>query len=364
VLLLLFEQSPGHGNAGGGSVQDNPADALYVAGMAFRHSRPHSYCVAAVLSLFSALGGCATSTGAGAGAAAAPRLRSAPDDSDPIGVIPAGPETLLDVDVAQLRGSPWSRGLLLSATGDDRAAKTAARGFDDVADVDRAVFAVSEGETGPATLMVAQGRFDPQRLASALGSAFTAGVWRGSRVWEQGDHALALLTARTLLTGSPSAVRAAIDCAWGMLPDVRGAGVGELQRALDVERGHPAMTVIVAVTEPMRQRVGGEIDLPAGLERVGARLDLATALDLELLGLLATERDATAAAHNLELTVRDLRARRALKVFGLTAIFDEVTLRAEGKRVHGHLRLAGEKRDDLAAKIGFVLDTIVRARRK
>lgn len=325
---------------------------------------PHPYGVAAALLLFSA---CATSgsDAAGGGAAGAgPAVRSAPDDSDLVGVVPAGPETVLDVDIAQLRASPWSRALVASAGADDRAAKTAAQGFDDVGDVDRVVFAVSEGEAEPSTLMVARGRFDADRIGSARGGAWTAGVWRGSRIWERDAQAVALLTARTYLSGTTAAVREAIDCAWGLTPDVRRADVVALERVLEVERGHPAVTAIVNVTEPMRRRVGGEIDLPPGLERVGVRLDLERALDLTLVEILGTEREAQAAAHNLEATLVDLRSRRALTVFGLAPIFESATVRAEGPRVRGQLHLPEGQREDLAAKISFVLEAIVRARSK
>jgi hypothetical protein len=291
--------------------------------------------------------------------------RSAPDDSDPVGVVPAGPETVLDANMAALRASPWSRALVMSTAAEERAARAAAQGFDEVADVDRVVFAVTEGAAGPTTLMVAQGRFDERRLAGALGAPWKAGAWRGSRLWEQGDRAVALLTARTLISGAPAAVRAAIDCAWGIVPDARGAaGMAELRRALDGDRAAATVTAIVAVTEPMRRRIGGEVELPPGLQRVAVRLDLGQALELELLALLATPRDAAAAAHNLDVLLRDLRARPALNAFGLAAVFDGVSLRTEGARVRGRLNLPEDRREDLSAKIGFVVDTIVRARGK
>jgi hypothetical protein len=147
--------------------------------------------------------------------AAAAVPRSAPDDDDLLGVIPEGAETVIEVDVAQLRTSAWSQ-RLVAVRDDERVARTAAQGFDEIVDVDRAVFAVSEaavsapGVVGapdreaaaasPTTLTVVRGRFDTAQLGRAH-DGWTATSWRGSRVWQQGDRALALLTARTLVLG-------------------------------------------------------------------------------------------------------------------------------------------------------------------
>jgi hypothetical protein len=323
-------------------------------------SAPYGLRLALAAALLS--GGCATAE-SGSPLPAAPTLRSGPDDSELLGVIAAGPETVLEVDMAQIRSSPWSRSLVSAMAADERAAKIAAQGFDEVADVDRVIFAVTEGEGGPTTLMVARGRFDEARVGRAFGEAGRSS-WRGSPLWKRGDRAIALLTGRTLISGTPAAVRAAIDCAWGVVPDVRGAALVQLRRALETERGQPGVTATVTVGEAMRARIGAELPVPPGLKQVGVRLDLGGPMDLELVELLGNEREAAAAAHNLEITVRELRSRRALRVFGLAPIFDSATVRAEGTRVRGHLHLPEERRDDLAAKIAFVIETIVRARAK
>jgi hypothetical protein len=319
---------------------------------------------AAMLSL---LVGCATeelaagpsSTTPGSPTARAPRV--APDDGDLLGVVPAGTETVIEVDVAQLRASNWSS-RLVAIPDDERAAKTAAQGFDEIGDVDRAVFAVSEAAGGPATLIVVQGRFDAGRLARAMADesnpASGASHWRGSRIWTKGDQATALLTARTLIRGEPISVRAAIDCAWGLAPDVRGTGVGEQGRELHAAGERPALIAASMVTEAMRKRVEGQIELPVGLERAGARLDLGAALEIELVGRLTTPREAEATAHNLEATVRALRARRALAIFGLTPFLERLTVVAQGRQVRARLTLPEDRREDLASKLAFVLETI------
>ncbi len=308
--------------------------------------------------LLALLAGCATEDfAAPPPATAATAARSAPDDSELAGIVPDGAETVIELDVAQLRTSDWSQ-RLVAVSDAERTAKTDAQGFDEISDVDRAMFAVNEAAGKTTTLTIARGRFDGARLARAL-SAWTPGDWRGSRLWERGDEAVALLTARTLIRGEPAAVRTAIDCAWGLAPDVRRSGVGELRRELLSDGDHaPAVVAATLVTQAMRKRVAGEVDLPVGLERAGARLDLGGSLQLMLFGLLATPREAADMGHNLEVTVRDLRARRALAVFGLSAFLRDVTVVPQGRSLRARLTLPEDQREDLATKIAFVLETI------
>jgi len=310
---------------------------------------------------FALLAGCATedftapapATPATASAAA----RTAPDDSDLAGIVPDGAETVIELDVAQLRTSAWSQ-RLVAVTDSERAARTDAHGFDEITDVDRAVFAVNETAGNTTTLTITRGRFEEARLGRAL-AGWVPASWRGSRIWQHGNEAVTLLTARTLIRGEPAAVRNAIDCAWGLAPDVRRSAVGELRRELLSGGDHPPAVLAAAlVTEAMRKRVASEVELPVGLERAGARLDLGGPLQLEVFGLLATPGEAAAMAHNLDVTVRDLRARRALAVFGLSAFLRDVTVVPQGRSLRARLTLPEAQREDLATKLAFVLEAI------
>lgn len=313
-----------------------------------------------VIGALALLAGCATedfTAPAPATAATAAAARSAPDDNELAGIVPDGAESVIELDLAQLRTSPWSQ-QLVGGSDAERAAKTETQGFDEIVDVDRALFAVTDAAGKTTTLTIARGRFDEARLTRALGS-WTPGVWRGSRLWQHGDEAVALLTARTLIRGEPAAVRTAIDCAWGLAPDVRRSGVGELRRELLSDGDHPpAVVAATLVTEAMRKRVASEVELPVGLQRAGARLDLGGPLQLELFGLLATPGESAAMAHNLDVTVRDLRARRALAVFGLSAFLRDVTVVPQGRSLRARLTLPEDQREDLATKLAFVLEAI------
>jgi len=321
---------------------------------------PAAWSAVAVISAASLAAGCASVEAPPADNPASvehPAPRAAPDDGDLVGLVPDGAETLLEVDVAALRASPWSRGLVARPDA-ERAARAAQQGFDEIGDVDRALFAVSEASAGPATLLVAQGRFDPGRLAAALGAGWVPSTWRGSPLWTRGAEALALLTPRTLLRGEPAAVRAAIDCAWGLAADARRSAVGELRRELAAPGERAALVAASVVTEAMRRRVANEFVLPAGLTRVGARLDLGAALRLDLFGLVATPREAAETARNLQLTLRDLRARRALAAFGITPFLSAVAVAPQGRQVRLQLVLPEDQREDLAARLTAIIDAI------
>lgn len=311
-----------------------------------------------------ALSACATGGFEGGGSHPAP-ARSQPDDRDLVGLVPAGPETVLEVDLAQLRDSPWSRSLVNARTDEDRRARQSTLGYDEIADVDKMVFAVTEEATGPVVMTVAQGRF----VAAAVGKAFASthpgaviDSWRGSTLWRAGDEAAALLTARTLVSGRLAAVRAAVDCGFALQPDARGGPLGPLRRALEPERGRPALLATVLVTDAIRQRVGDSFQLPDGLRNAGGRLDLGASLDVSVLALLDRPQEAEAAARQAQLYLGELRGRTLLRVFGLGALLDGASFQADGARVRGALHIPDSARDDLAQKITVIVETLKRAR--
>ncbi|HVR62610.1 MAG TPA: hypothetical protein VMU50_11955 [Polyangia bacterium] len=313
-----------------------------------------------------ALLSCATAeSGSGGGGGGPQAPRSQPDDRDLVALVPAGPETVLEVDLAQLRDSPWSRGLLGARTEEDRRVRATALGYDEIADVDRMVFAVTEDAAGPVVLTVSQGRFVAAAIGKGFASAHPGAVadsWRGSTLWRAGDDAAALLTARTLVAGRLDAVRASIDCGFGLSPDARGGALGTLRRALDPERGRPALLGAVLVTDAVRQRVGDAFQLPEGVRSVGARLDLGGSMDVTLLAMLDRPQQAEAAAGQAQMFLGELRGRTILRVFGLAPLLDGASFQAEGARLRGSLHVPDSARDDLSQKLGIILDTLKRAR--
>jgi len=180
---------------------------------------------------------------------------------------------------------------------------------------------------------------------------------------EQAGRAVALVTPRTLVQGPPAAVRGAIDAAWRVVPDARGGPLGEVRRALDADRSVPAVALALAVTDDVRARAAGVVEVPPGLRRLGARLDLGRDLDLEVRAFLDDAATADAAADTWRGALRDLARQRMLRILGLGPLVDGAQVKAVGARVHARLHVGDENREALAERLLFILQTIARERR-
>jgi hypothetical protein len=320
--------------------------------------------VVAVATCAAALGlGCAETSGRHAQPAAS--ARAAADDGDLWNLVPAATDALADVNLAALRASPWSRSLVTGELGGEREARRQAFGFDVFTEADRMVVTGHDADGASHSLTLARGRFDAARVGAAFLAASpgaTAGQWRDSPLWEGGGHAVALVTPRTLAQGEPDAVRAAVDAAWGIAPDARGGPLGELRRSLDADRNPPALFFAAAVTDAMRGRAAGTLDIPPELHRVGGRLDLGEDLDLDGAALFDDAHSARTSASIWGSAVRTAARQPMLSLLGLGPVVDALTLSAEGTRVHARLHVAGDKREALAEKIEMVLQLVARAR--
>jgi hypothetical protein len=319
---------------------------------------------AVALALASVLGAgaCAETTG-GARAGAGPR--GAADDSDLWNLAPATADVLVDVDLGLLRASPWSSSLLAGDIGGEREERRRAFGYDVFGDGERLLVVATEVAGVPHNLTVARGRFD----AGQVGAAFTAATpgatatrWRDSPLWVGSGRAVALVTPRTLVEGAPDEVRAAVDAAWGIVPDARGGPLGELRRTLEADRNPPAVFLALTVTDGMRARAAGFLDLPRELKRGAARLNLGADVDADAVALFDDGHAAAATASAWGLAARVFARQRMLVLLGLAPIFEGLTLGAEGSRVHAHLHIPAEKREGLADKLLAVLQLVANAR--
>ena len=318
---------------------------------------------ALVAALFGAA--CADSGALRSPATPAPGPRTAADDSDPWNLVPAAADAIADVDLVALRASPWSSALVQGELGGDRDARTREFGYDVFSDADRLLFVTIESAAASRMLGVARGRFDSQRIAAAFAAAnpgATTADWRGSAVFQSQDSAVALVTPRTIAQGHPDSVRAAIDAAWGIVPDARGGRLGELRRALDGERGTPAASIAVMVNDGMRARAAGLLAIPAGLRQVAARLDLGSDLDLDGVAVFETSHDAAVAASTWRETARTVGRQPMVALLGLRAVFDGLSLTPEGSRVHARIHIPANQREGLAEKLLGLLRLIARGR--
>ncbi|MES1164601.1 MAG: hypothetical protein ABUR63_02485 [Verrucomicrobiota bacterium] len=286
------------------------------------------------------------------------------DDSDPPALIPAGVQTVIDVDMAAVRGSKWAAPLIDAADPRARSAQVDALGYDDVADVDRIVYAVTAAGADAPTLVIAQGRFQMARVEDAFRARWPAAVvdrWRGIPVLTSGENAWAGLTPRTFVSGAPAAVRATIDRAFGVGADIEAdAALGPVRRALRSEGGaaRPAMLAMVVVSDAVRARAGDFVPLPRELRQVGVRVDLGQALGLQALGFLEDREAAAALGRRLSALLGDPATRLGLRALGLGALLAETRVTVEGARVRVRAAVPDEQRAELTAAVSALIKAV------
>ena len=296
--------------------------------------------------------------------------RSAADDSDLWNLAPASADVLAEVDLAALRASPWSHALTESALSGQREEGRRLFGYDIFSESERLLAVMTEAGGAPRSLTIVRGTFDPARVGAAFIAArpgATEGRWRDSPLWQEteggeGGQAVALVTPRTLVQGEANQVRAAIDAAWGIVPDARTVPLGALRRSLDADHQGPAAFIALNVTEGMRARAAGVAELPPGLAICAARVDLADDLNLDLVGVMDNAQDAAAAMVAGNVAVRQYAQNPMVRMLGLGPILQAVVLTAEGTRVHGHLRVPAERREGLSDKLLAILQMVAASR--
>jgi len=305
--------------------------------------------------------GCAATTGA-----VQPRgPRTSADDTDMWNVVPGDTDALADVDLAALRASPWSRSLMQGDLDGERETRRRRFGYDVFTEAERMLLSGNESTGQQSTLTIARGRFEIDRIATAFQGATPGAAtteWRGSPLIEGQGRAVALVTSRTIAHGDGPRVRAAVDAAWGVVPDVGGGPLGELRRALDADKNPPAVTLALSVTDGMRARAAGVLVVPDGLRRLGARLDLGEDLNLEGLALFDSGGNAATAASIWNETARGYARQRMIVLLGLAPVFDGLSVAAEGSRVHVRLHIPADKREGLADKLLAFLQLVAKTR--
>jgi hypothetical protein len=303
-------------------------------------------------------------------AAVAAVARTAVDDDDLWALAPAEAELLVWADMAQLRESTWTKAALYKAAPEERAARSRSRGFDEVDDVDRLLYATVPLLREGGSILIAQGRMDRERLSEAFRrqhSQTTASDYRGAGVLAEGEEAIAFLSKRTVVSGPLVAVRATIDCGLGLARSVASeAWLSALQAVLREGRGPsrrlPAVAAALRVSPTMRAQLEAEMGEGGTLEQVGARLDLGRDLDVAMVGLVSTHQQAMDLAARLSAALREQRNRPLVLVLGLQSILDGVRLGAQGNRMEGRLSIPEEQRAEIVDRMALVAEQIARRR--
>jgi len=273
---------------------------------------------------------------------------------------------VLWADMAKLRVSPWTRDSFQKVAGDKRAVDPA---FDQIRDVDRLVFAKVPALRDGASVLVAQGKIDRDQMAKAFTQGQGAGersVYRGADVLLRGEEALAFVGKRTVVSGPTIAVRAAIDCNFGVARVIESEAWFQRMRA-ELLRGKDAASLVTALyvhLQPAtREALMREMGEGGSLEDFGARIDLGEDLDIGAVGAVRTEAEARDLAGRLAERIRDARVRPIVAAFGFASVLDSVQLRAKENRVYGSVHVSQKERVEIAERMAAVADMMAKMRK-
>jgi hypothetical protein len=297
-------------------------------------------------------------------------VRTAVDDEDLWTLAPAEAEVLIWADMAQLRESEWTKSTVTKTATDERAARAEVRGFDEVADVDRLLYATVPPLREGANILIAQGRMDRERMTHAFRTQHpntAASDYRGVGVLVEGEDAIAFLTKRTVASGPLVAVRAAIDCGFGLARSAANESwlsnmQGMLREGRGSSRQSPAMAAAVRLSPTMRSQLEAEMGEGETLEQVGARLDLGKNLEVGLIGLVSTHQQALDLVARLSATLREQRNRPIIFILGLQPVLDSVRLSTHENRVEAALRIPEDQRAEIADRMALVAEQLARRR--
>jgi hypothetical protein len=294
-----------------------------------------------------------------------------PVDGDLLALVPAPAETVLWVDVAQLRASAWTRRALSLATSEERVARGRVRGFDEIEDVDRMLIASLPAADGRAvSLEILKGRFDRGRLREAFrqrNPSARLSSYRDAELLESPASSLVFLADDTLATGPLSALRAAVDAAAGRGRSVRDEPwLVQVRTALEDESGPSeaaaALELALLVTERTRAELREGIGDADALERLGARLELGQTAHLAAVGITRSRVEAVDLAARLDGEVQALRDRRSVVALGLGPVVESLRVSARGSRVFLGAAVSERDRDLVSERVAALAELLAKSR--
>jgi hypothetical protein len=288
------------------------------------------------------------------------------DEDDPLSMIPAEADLVLSADLAKLRASPWTHASVSRVAEGDSG--TAGAAFDQIRDVERVVFAKVPSLGEGATVLVAQGGIDRERMRKsfAKGAAATANSsYRGAELVTRGEESLAFVGGRTAVSGPALAVRAAIDCNFGVARAIDSEAWFQAMRGL-LGRGRDPGTLVAALfvhLQPAtRAALMQEMGEGENLEEFAARIDLGEDLDVTAMGAVRTEAQARDLAGRLSERIRDASVRPIVAAFGFASVLDSVRFVAKENHVVGTAHVSQRERTEIALRMAAVAELMAKLR--
>ncbi len=289
---------------------------------------------------------------------------SAPEADDPLSMIPAEADLVLWADLAKLRSSPWTRDSFDKMAG----AESAQDNFDQVRRVEHLVFAKVPTLGDDTSLLVAQGGIERERMLASFtkrGGTSTS-TYRGAELVTRDQEALAFVGRRTAVSGPTVAVRAALDCDFGMGRAIGSESWFQRMRGELLRGGSPPALVaalyvhLQPATRTALMQQMGEGDT---LEDFAARVELSEDLQVTALGAVRTPAEARDLAGRLGERLRDASVRPIVSAFGFASVLDGVRFQAQETRVVATLHVSARERAEIAERMAVVADMMAKLRK-
>jgi len=308
--------------------------------------------------------GCGETAAVAPGAPAMPR--PALDDDDLWGMVPAEADLVLWADLGKLRASPWTRESLSKIASAEP--DVGEHSFAEIRDVDHLVFAKVPHLRDGASILVAQGMFDRERISKAFAQNGTAehSGYRGADMLVRGEEALAFLGKRTVISGLTIAVRAAIDCNIGVARAIDTESWFEhLRSQLAHAKGSspPVAALYVRLQPATREALKQEMGEGETLEEFAGRIDLGSDLDVTAIGNVRTELQAKDLAVRMSERIRDVRTRPIVAAFGFASVLDSMRFSARETGVEATVHVSQRERAEISDRMAIVAETIATMRK-
>lgn len=293
--------------------------------------------------------------------------RPAPDDDDLWAMVPAEADLVLWADLSKLRSSPWTRESFAKVAAAEPGAGDPS--FGEIRDLDRLVFAKVPSLRDGASVLVAQGKLDRQRIGKVFtqsGGAVENSAYRGADMLIRGDEALAFLSKRTVISGLTVAVRAAIDCNIGVARAIDSESwFGHLRNQLASNRGAepPVAALYVRLQPATREALKAEMGEGEALEEFAARIDLGNDLDVTAIGNVRTELQARDLAARMAERIRDARTRPIVAAFGFASVLESMRFSPKETGVQATLHISQRERAEISDRMAIVAETMASMRK-
>jgi hypothetical protein len=291
---------------------------------------------------------------AGCAATTPPPAEVRPVGEDPLALLPAGADLLVDVDVRQLRRWQPAR-RLLALLPEEARMRLSRLGADPLASVDGLLIAVAQAGSAQAraTVIVEGDELDLEHARLALGADAADVDYHGVNVSERGDDALAPIGKRRAVLGSRADVRRVIDLLRGEGESVRADHTlcDAFARAPTAKSGRPAVMAALVPSPELRKRLRDDAWPGSTLEWAALSFAVGPGFDVGALVAMPDERAAERLADDARVGLEELRGRMLMKALGIAPYLQNIVVKTRASEVHFAYWLGAAPVDELLGRL-------------